>query len=256
VAVTNGPRTVLERSEYEPYGKLLNRPLADGPGYAGHVSDAATGLSYMQQRYYDPRIGVFLSVDPLTALSNPVGAFNRYWYANNNPYKFTDPDGRQPVDDSPEHRPDGARRQSPTSPAPKPAPEDKPQTPVQPQVVYKAGVPAPSAQVSALLTCTANCMGTTLRVTATSDSHAATNPHTLGNAVDMTTNQPAAVMQCAANCGAVYQQDEYAHPSANATGGHVHLQLVPGRGGATGPYYPLPIPITTYNQRENREQRE
>jgi len=50
----------------------------------------------MQQRYYDPRIGVFLSVDPVTALSNPVGAFNRYWYANNNPYKFTDPDGRQP----------------------------------------------------------------------------------------------------------------------------------------------------------------
>jgi RHS repeat-associated protein len=86
---------VLERSEFEPYGKLLNRPLEDGPGYTGHVSDAATGLSYMQQRYYDPQIGRFLSVDPVTALSNPVGAFNRYWYANNNPYKFTDPDGRQ-----------------------------------------------------------------------------------------------------------------------------------------------------------------
>ena len=31
----------------------------------------------------------------MTAYSNPVGAFNRYWYANNNSYKFTDPDGRQ-----------------------------------------------------------------------------------------------------------------------------------------------------------------
>jgi len=48
----------------------------------------------MQQRYYDPQLGVFLSVDPVTAYGNPVGAFNRYWYANGNPYRFIDPDGR------------------------------------------------------------------------------------------------------------------------------------------------------------------
>jgi len=46
------------------------------------------------QRYYDPGIGRFLSVDPVTADGNTGGNFNRYWYANNNPYKFTDPDGR------------------------------------------------------------------------------------------------------------------------------------------------------------------
>lgn len=50
----------------------------------------------MQQRYYDPRIGRFLSVDPVTAHSNGDSRyFNRYWYAAGNPYKFTDPDGRQ-----------------------------------------------------------------------------------------------------------------------------------------------------------------
>ena len=96
VAKTNASRTVVERSEYEPYGKLLNHPLEDGPGYTGHVSDAATGLSYMQQRYYDPGIGRFLSVDPVTA-NSPGGAFNRYWYANNNPYRYYDPDGRKPA---------------------------------------------------------------------------------------------------------------------------------------------------------------
>jgi uncharacterized protein RhaS with RHS repeats len=48
----------------------------------------------MQQRYYDPQIGRFLSVDPVTANSGTGANFNRYWYANNNPYKFTDPDGR------------------------------------------------------------------------------------------------------------------------------------------------------------------
>ncbi|MCI4567113.1 RHS repeat-associated core domain-containing protein [Lysobacter sp. CFH 32150] len=94
VAVTDASRVVLERSEYEPYGKVLNRPVHDGPGYTGHVEDAATGLTYMQQRYYDPGIGRFLSVDPVTADGNTGGNFNRYWYANNNPYRFKDPDGR------------------------------------------------------------------------------------------------------------------------------------------------------------------
>ena len=97
VAVTNSAGTVIERSEYEPYGKVLNRPVKDGPGYTGHVEDAATGLTYMQQRYYDPTLGRFLSVDPVTANGNTGGNFNRYWYANNNPYKFVDPDGREVV---------------------------------------------------------------------------------------------------------------------------------------------------------------
>lgn len=95
VVVTRQDRTIVEETEYEPYGAVLNRPMSDGVGYAGHVGDAATGLVQMQQRYYDPGIGRFLSVDPITAYSNPVGAFNRYWYANNNPYRFFDPDGRQ-----------------------------------------------------------------------------------------------------------------------------------------------------------------
>jgi murein DD-endopeptidase MepM/ murein hydrolase activator NlpD len=50
-------------------------------------------MNYMQQRYYDPAIGRFLSVDPVTATS-AGGNFNRYWYGNDNPYKFVDPDGR------------------------------------------------------------------------------------------------------------------------------------------------------------------
>lgn len=95
VAVTNAAGTVIERSVYEPYGQLINRPLTDGPGFTGHVQDAATGLTYMQQRYYDPMIGRFLSIDPVMADGNTGANFNRYWYANNNPYMFIDPDGRQ-----------------------------------------------------------------------------------------------------------------------------------------------------------------
>lgn len=97
VVVTNQQRVELERAKYEPYGQqltVLSNTGNDRPGYTGHVEDRATGLTYMQQRYYDPGVGRFLSVDPVTALSDPVGYFGRYHYANNNPYTFTDPDGR------------------------------------------------------------------------------------------------------------------------------------------------------------------
>src|SRR3546814_1312645 len=56
VAVSNSAGTVIERREYEPYGRQLKPPVPeDGPAYTGHVSDAAPGLSYMQQRYYEDR---------------------------------------------------------------------------------------------------------------------------------------------------------------------------------------------------------
>ncbi|WP_312236693.1 RHS repeat-associated core domain-containing protein [Stenotrophomonas sp.] len=94
VAVTNASGVVIERTVYGPYGEVINRPLAGGPGYTGHVEDAETGLNYMQQRYYEPEVGRFLSVDPVTAYNNPIGQFNRYRYADSNPYRFVDPDGR------------------------------------------------------------------------------------------------------------------------------------------------------------------
>ncbi|UZW62444.1 RHS repeat domain-containing protein [Lysobacter enzymogenes] len=95
VAVTNEAGQVVERTDWEPYGAAIGKPAYDGVGYTGHVMDGWTGLTYMQQRYYDPVLGRFLSVDPVTADSNSGGNFNRYWYANNNPYRFTDPDGRR-----------------------------------------------------------------------------------------------------------------------------------------------------------------
>lgn len=94
VAESDANDNVIKRYDYEPYGAVVGGQVTDGPGYTGHVSDSATGLIYMQQRYMDPQLGVFLSVDPVTAYEQPVGQFNRYRYANGNPYRFTDPDGR------------------------------------------------------------------------------------------------------------------------------------------------------------------
>jgi RHS repeat-associated protein len=93
VAVTDANRVLVERTYYSPYGIPLNHAI-NGPGYTGHVIDLATGLTYMQQRYYDPSLGRFLSIDPVASDINNGWNFNRYNYAANNPYKFTDPDGR------------------------------------------------------------------------------------------------------------------------------------------------------------------
>ncbi|WP_186436424.1 RHS repeat-associated core domain-containing protein [Pseudoalteromonas neustonica] len=70
----------------------------DSPGYTGHLEDDDLQLTYMQARYYDPVIGRFYSNDPVDALGhlstpNGIHGFNRYAYANNNPYKYTDPTG-------------------------------------------------------------------------------------------------------------------------------------------------------------------
>jgi uncharacterized protein RhaS with RHS repeats len=47
----------------------------------------------MQARYYDPVIGRFYSNDPI-GFTGDYATFNRYSYANNNPYKYVDPDGK------------------------------------------------------------------------------------------------------------------------------------------------------------------
>ena len=92
VVTTDAGKAVLSRMSYTPYG-MPTLPM-DGVGYTGHFVDVGTQLTYMQQRYYDPAIGRFLSVDPMVIDTTTGWNFNRYNYAADNPYKFTDPDGR------------------------------------------------------------------------------------------------------------------------------------------------------------------
>jgi len=83
------------RKRYEPYG--APRPGSEVPvssGYTGHAHDPETALVQMQQRYYEPIAGRFLSVDPVVTNAKSGSHFNRYVYAENSPYKYVDPDGR------------------------------------------------------------------------------------------------------------------------------------------------------------------
>lgn len=97
LAKADAQGNIVERYEYTPYGVPVPSVGAApaGMGYTGHVNDPETGLVYMQARYYDPVVGRFLSIDPVTPAENPAEAFNRYWYANDNPYKYMDSDGRE-----------------------------------------------------------------------------------------------------------------------------------------------------------------
>ena len=94
-------RRVTFSEFFTPFGERVSSRgvTEDLAGFTGHIRDKETGLSYMQARYYDPVIGRFYSNDPVDTvshLSNEEGikGFNRYSYAVNNPYKYTDPDGR------------------------------------------------------------------------------------------------------------------------------------------------------------------
>ncbi|AJQ96073.1 RHS repeat domain-containing protein [Gynuella sunshinyii] len=97
VAATNELGKVIWKENYMPYGsKVENQDLKTNNriGYTGHEHDPDTGLTYMQARYYDPVLGRFYAVDPVGFVETNPLSFNRYAYANNDPYKYVDPDGQ------------------------------------------------------------------------------------------------------------------------------------------------------------------
>ncbi|BAN46028.1 RHS repeat-associated core domain-containing protein [Metapseudomonas resinovorans] len=99
-AATDERNELLWRAHYRPYGERQESPgdiPFGSPGYTGHVQDSSSGLVYMQARYYDPQLGRFLSMDPMGPQETVPGSFNRYAYGLNNPYRYVDPDGRNPL---------------------------------------------------------------------------------------------------------------------------------------------------------------
>ncbi|WP_217705798.1 RHS repeat domain-containing protein [Peristeroidobacter soli] len=89
------------KETYRPYGDRIVQSSASANNslwFAGKSYDASTGLSYMGARYYDPTLGRFLGIDPAQLDPDNLHSLNRYAYANNNPYKFVDPDGHSPLD--------------------------------------------------------------------------------------------------------------------------------------------------------------
>lgn len=62
--------------------------------FTGHELDKETGLYYANARYYDPKLSIFISVDPL---AEKYPNWNPYAYCFNSPIVYRDPDGRDPI---------------------------------------------------------------------------------------------------------------------------------------------------------------
>jgi len=100
VAATNASGQMIWKEKYRPYGeRIVNSPAsADNEvWFTSRRQDVDTGLVYMGARYYDPVAGRFISTDPKTFDEKNEHSFNRYAYANNNPYVYVDPDGRMGI---------------------------------------------------------------------------------------------------------------------------------------------------------------
>ena len=85
-------------STYEPFGKPVDvvQPsiIAEAHGYIGERFDPATQLQYLNARYYDPELALFIQPDWLDPTRPGVGT-HRYAYAGQDPVNLSDPEGNE-----------------------------------------------------------------------------------------------------------------------------------------------------------------
>src|SRR5262249_42715691 len=75
-------------------------------GFTGHESDDELGLVNAKGRIYDPKVGRFLTTDPIVAEPLSGQAWNPYAYVFNNPLSLVDPSGLSPGYEEPEVDPE------------------------------------------------------------------------------------------------------------------------------------------------------
>jgi RHS repeat-associated protein len=91
-----------EESDYYPYGGEIPVSGSDPNHYkfTGKERDSESGLDNFGARFDASTLGRFMSPDGgAFHFANPQ-SFNRYVYALNNPLRFIDPDGNDPIDET------------------------------------------------------------------------------------------------------------------------------------------------------------
>lgn len=98
IIATDPEGRVVWRKSYAPHGQPIGQAAPNEPGYTGKFEEPDLGIQNFGARWYDPRIGRFLAIDPAGFDPQNPQSFNRYAYANNNPYRYVDPNGESPLD--------------------------------------------------------------------------------------------------------------------------------------------------------------
>jgi len=107
VAITNESAGIVESLSYQVFGERRNASdwsdattqltsTVTQHGFTGHEHLDDVGLIHMNARLYDPKLGRFLSADPIVPSQKNLQALNRYTYVYNNPLSLTDQSGNAP----------------------------------------------------------------------------------------------------------------------------------------------------------------
>ncbi|PJM66162.1 hypothetical protein BLX91_04335 [Bacillus subtilis] len=98
IAISDSTGKTVAKYQYDAWGNPTKTEASDEVKdnryrYAGYQYDEETGLYYLMARYYEPRNGVFLPLDPDPGSDGDSLDQNGYAYGNNNPVMNVDPDG-------------------------------------------------------------------------------------------------------------------------------------------------------------------
>jgi len=96
----NGQIERIQSDDYYPFGlrKSSGSPVSLNNKYLYNGKELQEELTQydFSTRFYDPVIGHFTTIDPL---AEKMTRISPYAYGFNNPIRFTDPDGMEPLDD-------------------------------------------------------------------------------------------------------------------------------------------------------------